>query len=56
MDALVTRRRDAAAKAAQRKRRKAGLEEVRVLVNTQRLALWLASHGWVKSATSMGSG
>ena len=49
MDAIVTRRqRNAAAKAAQRKRRKAGLEEVRVLVNMPKLTHWLVAHGWVK--------
>ena len=46
MDALVTRRqRDAAAKAAQRKRRKAGLEEVRALVNITKLVSWLVWDG-----------
>jgi hypothetical protein len=49
MDARVTpTRRNAAAKAAQRKRRKAGLEEVRAIVNMPKLKSWLIWDGWLR--------
>jgi hypothetical protein len=39
---------DAAAKAAQRRRRKAGLEEVRALVNMPKFISWLVWDGWIR--------
>jgi hypothetical protein len=42
----------AAAKAAQRKRRKAGLEEVRALVNMPKFISWLVWDGWIREEDS----